>query len=409
MSRILTVSNLYPPHYLGGYELLCRQVMRELAARGHEITVLTSTHGSGETFETLDGMAVRRVLRLDTPFGAPPSVSRWRRLRAGRHNRGAFVAVATAFRPDVVFVWSQLRLTIACTRAAQCRGLPTVCTMNDPHLGSFVAAPFRPTPKGLVRWLTDRTLCRSTTLLGLRLDRVTCISKTLRADLLALHVPVADSRIIYQGIPLEQFPLKEHPGSLGSPPRLLYVGQLHPYKGVHTLLAAAAVLRRDRGLPLRLSIAGDGPAEYREQLQRQAESEGLDVAFLGRLPHDALPALYRENDIFVFTSAWREPFGLTHLEAMASGTPVVSTCDGGHGEFLRHQENALTFEKENAGELADRVLTLVQDGDLRGRLARVGRREVEEHFTLRRYVDDLEQFLGLGSGCALPRPTTHRE
>ena len=67
MARILTVTNLYPPHYLGGYELLCRQVMQELAARGHEIMVLTSTHGSGEAVESLDGLEVRRTLNLDTP------------------------------------------------------------------------------------------------------------------------------------------------------------------------------------------------------------------------------------------------------------------------------------------------------------------------------------------------------
>ena len=142
MARILTVTNLYPPHYLGGYELLCRQVMQELAARGHEIMVLTSTHGSGEAVETLDGMEVRRTLQLDTPFGSPPSVSRLRRMRAGHRNTQAFKDAAAAFRPELVFIWSQLRLTIACTRAAEALGMPTVCTMNDPHLGSFVAAPF---------------------------------------------------------------------------------------------------------------------------------------------------------------------------------------------------------------------------------------------------------------------------
>ena len=393
MSRILTVSSLYPPHYLGGYELLCRQVMQELAARGHEIMILTSTHGSGTAVEMLDGMEVRRVLSHDTPFGTPASVSRVRRLRAGAHNAKAFRAAAKAFRPDLVFVWSQQRLTIACSRAAQALGVPTVWTMNDPHLGSFVASPFRPTPKGVVRWLSDRTASRGTTLLGLRMGRVTCISQTLKDDLLGMSVSVEQSQIIYQGIPLEQFPMKEQPGTLGAPPRLLYAGQLHPYKGVHTLLEAAGMLRRDHNLLLQLSIAGDGSVEYREQLKQQAAREELNVAFLGRVPHGELPALYRENDIFIFASTWREPFGLTHLEAMASGTPVISTCDGGHGEFLRHMENALTFEKGNASELAERILALVQDGELRGRLALSGRREVEENFTMKRYVDDLERFL----------------
>jgi glycosyltransferase involved in cell wall biosynthesis len=193
---------------------------------------------------------------------------------------------------------------------------------------------------------------------------------------------------------LEQFPEKEHPGTLSTPVRLLYAGQLHPYKGVHTLLEAASTLKRAHRVSLQVTIAGDGPLEYREQLQRQALTEGLAVDFLGRIPHAELPALYRAHDIFVFTSTWREPFGLTHLEAMASGTPVVSTSEGGHGEFLRHEENALIFKKERADDLASRMLDIIRLDTLRKRLAAAGRREVETNFTMRRYVDDLEAFLG---------------
>jgi glycosyltransferase involved in cell wall biosynthesis len=79
---------------------------------------------------------------------------------------------------------------------------------------------------------------------------------------------------------------------------------------------------------------------------------------------------------------------------MASGTPVVSTSEGGHGEFLRHEENALIFKKERADDLASRMLDIIRLDTLRKRLAAAGRREVETNFTMRRYVDDLEAFLG---------------
>ena len=88
----------------------------------------------------------------------------------------------------------------------------------------------------------------------------------------------------------------------------------------------------------------------------------------------------------VFPSIWSEPFGLTHLEAMASGVPVVSTANGGQGEFLRDGVNALVFEPEDAEGLACRLASLIVDDSLRRRIALGGRRLVEREFTLTRYV-----------------------
>ena len=118
-----------------------------------------------------------------------------------------------------------------------------------------------------------------------------------------------------------------------------------------------------------------------------------DIKFTGKVEQSQLPGIYREHDIFVFPSKWQEPFGLTHLEAMSSGTPVISTTDGGHGEFLKDGENALVFEKENPGGLAAQISRLIRDNDLARHLAATARAMVEQEFTLKRYVADIEAFL----------------
>jgi spore coat protein SA len=142
-----------------------------------------------------------------------------------------------------------------------------------------------------------------------------------------------------------------------------------------------------------LTIAGDGPADYRARLRTLASECGAPVVYNGLVPHDEVPALHRAHDLFVFPSIWREPFGLTHLEAMASGLPVVSTTDGGHGEFLVNEENALTFAKEDPAHLAQCLARLLDDEPLAQRLAEAARRTVERDFTLTRYIDGLEAFL----------------
>jgi len=397
--RILFVTNLFPPHYLGGYELLCHQVVHAFAAGGHRVSVLTSTHESGLGAETEDGVRVFRELRLETPFDGEPDPSRRNRLRIGRHNERVTSRVLAAENPEVVFLWSQLRLTMGCARAAQASGRCTVVTFNDDHWATFVPSPLDSwRPNRIGRWITDRTLHRRATLSGLALDRSTCISKCLKNILLDKGVPVWNARVIYQGIPIERFPSKEVPGLLHSPLRLLYVGQLHRYKGVHTLVKAVSALAGTE--PVCATIVGDGDPKYRAELART--SEGLPLVLRGKARHDELPAIYREHDVFVFPSTWKEPFGLTHLEAMASGTTVISTTEGGHGELMQDGVNGLVFEKERPDQLAQHIRRLLANPAMSRQLAVHAREIVEREFSLARYVADLEVFVAEAQAGGLP-------
>jgi len=393
--NILVLGNLYPPHYLGGYEILCAQVVDLLRARGHGIEVLTSVHrNEGVPYAPVrDG--IHRLLRLYAPFSRPAGIERWARLTTALYNYRRTRVFLASRRPDLVFVWSQLRLTVGAARAVQEAGLPMVYTFNDEHIAGFSPASCRPAPRSLAAWLADATVCRPATLRGLRFPYSTCISRLLKDNLVRAGVPIEDSRVIYQGIPIERFPRREHPPAVPTrEPRLLYAGQLHAYKGVHTLVAAAHRLAADPAFAaVTVDIAGDGPEDYKARLQREAAAGPARISFLGRRPHQELSGLYRDHDVFVFPSVWQEPFGLTHLEAMASGTPVVSTADGGHGEFLVHEENALVFGKEDEQALAAQLRRLLTDPVLAHGLADRARRLVETRFSLGRYVEDLERLL----------------
>jgi rhamnosyl/mannosyltransferase len=102
-------------------------------------------------------------------------------------------------------------------------------------------------------------------------------------------------------------------------PRLLFVGRLVYYKGLHVLLDAA------RDWPGTVWIAGDGPLE--PELRAQAARFGDRVRFLGRVTDEDLPALYQAADAFVLPSVARtETFGVVQVEAMAAGLPVISTA-----------------------------------------------------------------------------------
>lgn len=385
--KLLVISNLYPPEVQGGYEILCAQVVEGLRAIGHSVMVLTSGSEDGSADPT-----VWRRLELTGRFPEPVRPSRWDCLAIHQRNALTTRRAIEDLRPDRIFIWSQLRLTLGCAEAAEESRLPVSYTFNDEHPTGFLPRAANGTVRSHVGAAIDAVFPRPTAR-ARRFAHTTCISASLKADLVAKGMQIPGCRVIYQGIPIERFPpLLDRPR--GPEFRILYAGQLHEYKGVHTLLEAAALLSRRGSRRFEVSIAGEGPSAYKARLSELARVVGAPVRFLGRVPHEKIPTLYQTHDVFVFPSIWREPFGLTHLEAMASGTPVVSTTEGGPGESLEDERNALTFPKADPARLADALARLASDEDLARRIARNARAMVETRFTLDRYVRDLEAFLG---------------
>lgn len=399
--KLAFVSNLYPPHILGGYERLCALVRDGLVQRGHRVSVLTSDHGvaggNGVEGATCDG--VYRTLRLTCPFDRPADHGRPARWRATVHNRRVARAFFEAERPDLVFVWSQLRLSLGAALAARDLGLPVAYTFNDEHPLGYAAPPFTLQPRGLARFALDRGALPELTWSRLDLGRVTCISRSLRDRLVAGGVPVGHAQIIYQCVPDEhRFAPRADLGGLHDPARVLFLGQLHAYKGVHTLIDAVGRLLAG-GRRVRLTVAGAGPEPYTARLRALAEPIAGAVTFLGAVPPADLAALYREHDLFAFPSLGVEAFGLTFLEAMASGLPVVASTGGGHSEALVDGANSLTFPAEDAPALAAALARVLDDAALRRRLAEAGVATVRERFTTARYVTELEAFLEKAVGA----------
>lgn len=361
------------------------------------MAVLTTNHGYQDfllqpEWQGEEKIPVYRRLRLYMPFDQPARLARWKRWRTRRYNFGVTRQMIDQLRPDIVFIWSQLRLTLGAARAAELSGVPVAYTLNDEHLTGYLPVPFAWGIRSVIGFVLDHTLSHFLSVKNLRLRHVTCISRRLKENLLQQGIPIQEAKVIYQAIPLEQFPLKHDPGRMGKPVRLLFVGQLHRDKGPQTLIAAAGLLAEKYGPDfVHVSIVGEGP--FRAALEQQAAQLSAAVTFHGRVPHVQISSFCQDHDLFVFPSIWDEPFGLTPLEAMASGTPVISTTQGGHGEFIVHDLNALTIKPDNPDELAQRILALIEDEPLRRRLAVTARQMVQEGFSFQRYSTELETFL----------------
>jgi glycosyltransferase involved in cell wall biosynthesis len=172
--------------------------------------------------------------------------------------------------------------------------------------------------------------------------------------------------------------------------KLLWVGRIAEDKGIFTALRAMKSVPADLGV--HLNVYGGGDAPYVKQVKDFVTENNLPVSF-HRAAMDEMPRVYREHDALLFTSEWAEPFALTPIEAMASGLPVIGTTTGGSRELFRDQDNSLTYTAGQADELAERIVRLARDPELRARIAATGQAEVRANYDEPHIVDQIEAYL----------------
>jgi len=389
--RVLAVVPLYPPHHLGGYEVVCRGVMERFAERGHDVLVLTSETRLPDREDADDRrpVTVERTLRgwWDWETHGSMNASFQQRVAIERHNQRIVRNALERFQPDVVSVWSLVYMSFSTVTIVERAGVPVVVSLGDDWITYAWALDewtriFERRP-----WLSPlgRLAGLETRLPSFRGATVTAASEMIR-DSVAKTAPwkFSDVPIIRMGLETKDFPLADpHPERWSW--RLLYVGRIVPTKGIGTAIKALPMLPAEA----RLDIDGHGPPEVIDELKALAADLGVsDRVTFRRSPRSALADLYREADVVVFPSEWPEPFGLVPLEAMARGTPVVATGTGGSGEFLHDDTNCLRFEPGDPAALAAAVSRLGNDVDLRRRIAEGGTRTASE-MTIDHYAERL--------------------
>jgi D-inositol-3-phosphate glycosyltransferase len=169
---------------------------------------------------------------------------------------------------------------------------------------------------------------------------------------------------------------------------LLQLGRMVKRKGVDNVIRALAKVRK-AGLPVKLMIVGGDsdaadPVTHPEiaRLQDIARSKGVDrhVIFAGRKKRDILKYYYAAADVFI-TTPWYEPFGITPLEAMACGTPVIGSNVGGIKYSVEEGKTGYLVPPEDPDALAVKIYELLQDTTTLEKMRRNAIRRVQFHFT----------------------------
>lgn len=368
------MTEFYAP-WAGGISEHVMHLSRELRARGHEVRILTSRFRSGGA--PVDPQLEPHVHRLGAnvrfPYnGGMASVT----YAAGLPRRLDRLLERESF--DIVHIHNPMTPM-----------LPLLALDRSPAINVGTFHSYHPTERMLDWW--RRGLRR-------RLPRLhLCVAVSQAARAAFARYFDAPYEIIPNGIDLRRFSPNGHVPARTGEQRLLFVGQLVPKKGLPVLLRAFEMLL-DEFPDLGLEVVGEGPlgAACRRGLGARARQR---VAFLGELHGERLVERYRTCDVFCAPSVGHESFGITLLEAMASGKPIVASRIPGYVDVVRDGREALLAAGADARALRDALRRLITDADLCRTLATQGLRRVEEYSWPRvtaRIEAHYARLLGLG-------------
>lgn len=275
---------------------------------------------------------------------------------------------------QTIFAWRLLRENFALVHslayvAPLLVRTPIVVTLYDL---SFLRYPgYFPAAQRLYLQLGTRMTVR-------RARRIIAISESTRADAIALLGVEPDRvAVVPPGVEPEFFE-RAGPAALESfrrrhqlpDPFILFLGTREPRKNIPTLLRAFATAKRVARLPHRLVIAG-GRGWMDEPVGQTVAELGLEgeVSWPGFVPHDELPLWYQAADIFVYPSQY-EGFGMPALEALASGTPVITTDVSSLPEAVG--DAGLLVPPGDTAQLADALVLIAEDANVRNLLRQRG-------------------------------------
>jgi len=418
--KILIVSNLYPPYYRGGYEVRCAQVADALHQSGYDVCVLTSVHGLPlSTFGNIqprnEEMGGVRVYRWLNQYAYEPQPVRrpWTLFQAKRELWDArqFVKILANFQPDIVNWWNMNGLSKTLLPLPHSWGIPDVHWIEGPWM---IHEYGRDGEKIVTSWANfwDGTwgprICRPFfRLAGRRVEKriqrkgiptrafpnqprhVCFVSAYLRTLYREAGLEFRSSEVIYGGVPTAQFyePVRG-PRDLSEPLRLLYAGQISPDRGLHTVVDAIGHVAPSLRSRLTLTIAGHNASTYFMDIKARVQALGLTdrMSFLGKVPHEWMPRIYKQHDVLVFPSTRPEGLPLTMIEAMLAGCAVLTTGSGGAMEIAALADLPL-FPKDDPTALSRLLTQLVNDRSEVSRIASRGQEVALREFSFDRMME----------------------
>lgn len=338
--KILVISNYYPPHYIGGYELACFNTVEYLKKSGHTVYVLTGdylqkSHCFEEVYRGL------KYINYDKP-------SFWDKHQVETHNYKVTQNVIKDFSPDIVYLWSLRLISLSPAMAVQNLHIKKIFEIGDFWMKGYLSSNFLSKIKRMIKNILPFTIGSK-----IELSPAICVSKWVAKEMEKTY-ETKQIHIIPNGTNIQQKSKK----NLNKNIKYLFCGRADYTKGIDIALKALGNLK-DRGIDnFEFNIYGSGNTNYINKCKNIVNALQLNkqVTFYGKT--DDVQKLYSQHDILLMPTRMKEPFGLVIIEAMAAGVVVIATNAYGPAEIINNNKDGLLFKEEDVSDLTNSILKL---------------------------------------------------
>lgn len=368
--KILVINNLYPPQELGGYGRLISDFTNILSNRGHHTMVLSSDSSYlGEA--PLHEPGVQRSLFLYGGWknGKTEVLDDKSSIRSViLKNVAAVRQSISEYQPDCVLLGNIDFLGKAVLEEILNWKIPVIHHVGNENPG--YQTEFTPKSKHYhIATASDWVL------------------KKIKGD----GYPIISGSTVYPGAKTDEFFLHLTPSY--ETLRICYASIVLPYKGPHVLIDALKIVYQE-GYDFTCEIAGPTTnQDFVNDLKDFVKVSGLNdrIKFLGLLNREELKCLFGRSNMLIFPSVFEEPFGISQVEAMASGIVVLTSGTGGTREIIEHQQSGIIFQSENPTSLANEIINLYKNQKKWQQLALAGQQRAVKSFDINISVTQLEQ------------------
>ena len=334
--RILTISNYYPPHFIGGYEIACKETMDFLMAQGHEVVVVTSDYHKNNEKENNIHREMHLVDYKNSSF--------IEKTKGEYDNYQIVKSAIEKVQPDLVYFWSLRGLGLSVIRAANEKNIPKVFEIGDFWMAGYTQkkSGLKQKIKSLIPVLKDQNIAISPAI---------CVSRWV-ADEMKEKYSTAQTYTYPNATTIPQKHIANH-----SILKFIFVGRIEEEKGLDlAILALKEFAYLYPSCPFSFEVYGNGDAAYINKCKLLAKPIENMVHFKGKV--DARESIYKDASVLLMPTRMREPFGLVIIEAMAHCVAVIATNAYGPAEIIEHQKNGLLFKPNSVDDLLVQIETL---------------------------------------------------
>jgi glycosyltransferase involved in cell wall biosynthesis len=283
--------------------------------------------------------------------------------------------IKSTYRPDVIHVTNALLIGVVreFKRSLQ---VPITCGLHGEDIFlEGMPEPYQAEALALIRERSQDV------------DRFLAISQYY-GEMFSKWVGLDPSKIdvVWPGIALNDY--RDMPAEKTSRPLTIgYLARFVPEKGLHLLVDAFIRLYRSGEFPDLQLVAGGYVSRaydtYIDSIRKTIQENGLEnrIKLLGTLERADKLRFFQQIDVFSVPAPYREPKGISILEALASGIPVVQPDHGAYPEWVNATQGGLLHRPNDSADLAEKLATLLRDADLRKCLGRQGRQGILEKFS----------------------------